>query len=89
MHIKDALRDKRVVPAGYGIGNIERLVSSYAKNGGQVLTLEPHLMEFYGLSNLENGESVQEIPVYSDNNTAFDAGANALKDVLNKLNLNY
>ena len=87
MHIKDALEDKRVVRAGYGIGNIERLVSMYQKMGGEVLTLEPHLMEFAGLKELENGESIQDIPVYPDNNTAFDAGANALKDILNRLNL--
>ena len=89
MHIKDALKDKRVVRAGYGIGNIEKLVSMYANKGGQVLTLEPHLMEFTGLKDLENGESVRDIPVYPDNNTAFDAGANALKDILGNLRLNY
>lgn len=89
MHIKDAMADKRVVRAGYGIGNIEKLVSMYAQKGGSVLTLEPHLMEFCGLSALENGESIQDIPVYHDNNTAFDAGANALKDILDKLSLGY
>lgn len=89
LHIKDALADKRVVRAGYGIGNVEKIVSDYAKNGGQVLTLEPHLMEFQGLSQLENGESVSQIPVYDDTNTAFDAGADALKVILNKLSLRY
>lgn len=89
MHIKDALKDKRVVRAGYGIGNIEKLVSMYAKKGGEVLTLEPHLAVFAGLNQLENGESIQDPHTYPDNNTAFDAGANALKDILNKLNLNY
>ena len=89
MHIKDALKDKRVVPAGYGIGNIEKLASMYAKKGGQVLTLEPHLAVFEGLKDLENGESIQDPHTYPDNNTAFDAGVKALKDILNKLNLNY
>ena len=89
MHIKDAMEDKRVVPAGYGIGNIEKLIDLYSKQGGTVLTLEPHLMEFCGLKDLENGESIQGIPTYKDNNEAFDAGANALKAILNKLNLRY
>ena len=84
MHIKDALADKRVVRAGYGIGNVEYLVGEYAKMGGEVLTLEPHLMEFHGLSELENGESVSDIPVYKTNDEAFDAGANALKDLLRR-----
>lgn len=87
MHIKDALKDKRVVRAGYGIGNVEALVKMYKAQGGEVVTLEPHLMEFTGLSDLENGESVSDIPVYPDNNTAFDAGAEALKSILNKLNI--
>lgn len=89
MHIKDAMKDKRVVRAGYGIGNVESLIKMYTDKGGRVLTLEPHLMEFCGLQALENGESVSEIPVYSDTNTAFDEGAKALKKILDKLNLRY
>ena len=89
MHIKDALEDKRVVPAGCGIGNIEKLIKMYKAQGGEVLTLEPHLAVFEGLKQLENGESIKDEHAYPDNNTAFDAGANALKDILNKLNLNY
>ena len=89
MHIKDALADKRVVRAGYGIGNVEKIVGMYAKQGGEVLTLEPHLMEFTGLAQLENGESVSQIPVYTDTNVAFDAGVNALKDILDRLGLEY
>lgn len=89
MHIKDALKSGRVVPAGMGDGNLEFLLDSYYKMGGRVLTLEPHLMEFKGLSELENGESVSDIPVYSDTNIAFDAGANALKKLLDKLNIKY
>ena len=87
MHVKDALKNKRVVCAGYGIGNIEYLINEYAKLGGSVLTLEPHLMEFHGLSELENGESVSQIPSYSSNDEAFDAGADALKEILIRGNL--
>lgn len=89
MHIKDALKDKRVVPAGQGIGNVEAIVKMYSEKGGTVLTLEPHLMEFCGLAQLENGESVSHIPVYKDTNEAFDAGVSALKAILNKLGLEY
>ena len=89
MHIKDAISSGQVVPAGYGIGNLEYLIDNYSKMGGSVLTLEPHLMEFCGLSELENGESLSGKPVYTDTNEAFDAGANALKIILNKLNLKY
>lgn len=89
MHIKDALKDKRVVKAGYGIGNVEEIVGMYARQGGEVLTLEPHLMEFHGLSDLENGQSINHIETYADENTAFDAGVNALKAILDRLGLEY
>ncbi|MBQ8546475.1 MAG: sugar phosphate isomerase/epimerase [Clostridia bacterium] len=89
MHIKDALKTKQVVPCGMGAGNLEYLLGEYAKKGGEVLTLEPHLMEFYGLSELENGESLSHTPVYNDTNVAFDAGVSALKCTLDKLNLKY
>ncbi len=84
MHIKDALADKRVVRAGYGIGNVEYLINEFSKMGGEVLTLEPHLMEFCGLAELENGESVSGIATYKTTDEAFDAGANALKDILTR-----
>lgn len=87
MHIKDALKDKRVVRAGYGIGNLEYLINEYKKIGGKVLTLEPHLMEFCGLSQLENGESVSQIPVYENTDIAFDEGCKALKAILERNNL--
>ena len=89
MHIKDAMADGRVVRAGHGIGNVEKIVDMYTKGGGEVLTLEPHLMEFTGLKNLENGESLNGIPVYNDTNEAFDAGVSALKEILDRLNLRY
>ncbi len=89
MHVKDALKDKRVVRAGYGIGNLERIIDMYVKQGGEVLTLEPHLMEFKGLSELENGQSINGLVVYNDNNEAFDAGVKALKTILDKLGVEY
>ena len=85
MHIKDAGEDKSVVPAGYGIGNVEAIIKQYKAQGGEVLTLEPHLMEFCGLKNLENGESLNHSPIYTDTNEAFDAGANALKEILKRI----
>ena len=89
LHIKDALKDKRVVRAGYGIGNVEKIIEAYVKQGGHTVTMEPHLMEFTGLAQLENGESVSQIPVYNTTDEAFDAGACALKAILDKLGLEY
>lgn len=89
LHIKDALADGQVVPAGYGIGNLEYIVDSYAKMGGEVLTLEPHLMEFCGLAQLENGESLKGMGKFANENEAFDTGVSALKKLLDKLGLEY
>ncbi len=83
MHIKDALADGTVVPAGQGNGNVAAIVKAYLAKGGEVMTLEPHLQEFVGLKGLENGESVKtENKMYKDNDESFDAAVSALKGIL-------
>ncbi len=86
MHIKDALWDGKIVPAGHGDGNIPYLVKEYSKQGGGIMTLEPHLMVFDGLAALEADEKTEiDNFSYPDNDTAFDVAANALKDIINAL----
>jgi sugar phosphate isomerase/epimerase len=86
LHIKDALADGTVVPAGQGIGNVEQIIKLYAERGGEVLTLEPHLQDFVGLSGLENGESVKHMDIkYKDNDESFDAGVAALGSILARI----
>lgn len=86
LHIKDALADGTVVPAGMGAGNVEAIVKMYLANGGEVMTLEPHLQNFVGLSGLENGESVKHMNVqYKDNDESFDAAVTALKAIVEKI----
>ena len=54
MHIKDALPNGDVVPAGMGEGNIEYIIGDLMKNGFDgYISLEPHLGSFEGLSDLE------------------------------------
>ena len=82
-HVKDALFDQTVVPAGEGEGNLPALLKSYIQMGGEVLTLEPHLAVFPGFDKLENGASLKEgITYYQSGHEAFDAAANALKKLL-------
>lgn len=80
MHIKDALPDGSVVPAGKGVGNLPYLLSQYK---GEVLTIEPHLSVFEGLANLE-ATSKTKLGKYSypDSKTAFKAAADALKELI-------
>ena len=83
MHIKDAVADGTVVPAGKGIGNVEFIVKDYLSRGGEIMTLEPHLNAFTGLAALENGMSLKHgISNYKTNDESFDAAANALKAIL-------
>lgn len=83
LHIKDAVTDGTVVPAGMGLGNVPYIVGEYLAQGGDVMTLEPHLFAFTGLSALENGASVKfGISSYRNNDEAFDAAALALKNIL-------
>lgn len=88
LHVKDALADSTVVPAGYGLGHLDTIVPEFLSRGGEVLTVEPHLAEFTGLQGLEK-EGDRTIVgsarfSYRDNHEAFDAAVNALKIILEK-----
>ena len=86
LHIKDAIADGTVVPGGMGRGHLPLILSDYLKNGGEVMTLEPHLFDFTGLAALENGNITSlGISPYQNNDEAFDAAANALKTILNEM----
>ena len=86
LHIKDAMfADGHVVPAGKGEGNVPFIVGEYLRQGGQCMTVEPHLKVFSGLAHLERpGEtrSLDEVG-YPSNDAAFDAACGALKAILN------
>lgn len=86
LHIKDAVLDGTVVPAGMGLGNVPYIVKDYLARGGEVMTLEPHLFDFTGLSALENGK-IKSLGVshYQDNDEAFDAATEALKTILSEM----
>jgi sugar phosphate isomerase/epimerase len=80
MHIKDALENGNVVPAGKGIGNLKYLLSNYK---GKVLTLEPHLSVFEGFETLEASRETKANEYrYPSSRAAFDAGVTALKELI-------
>ena len=82
MHIKDANAEGKVVPAGYGVGNVAELIRRYKAQGGDVVTLEPHLNSFVGLDQLEDGESLETKFSYKTNDESFDAAVTALKAIM-------
>ena len=81
MHIKDALPDGMVVPAGAGAGQIARLLEAYRAQGGEWLTIEPHLKVFDGLAALEREGEKSQVGAYvfETPDAAFDAACTALK----------
>ncbi len=83
-HIKDALPDGRIVPPGDGVGHLADYLPDFLARGGQVLTLEPHLAEFVGLSALEGeGERSEIGTVHFDTpRAAFDHAAEKLKEII-------
>lgn len=86
LHIKDALPNGNVVPAGSGIGNLEYIINEFAKQGGTVLSLEPHLRVFDGFSSLERGENatLDGEFAYADGSSAFRAAAEAAKNIIER-----
>ena len=85
LHIKDALLSGDVVPAGHGAGNVAYIVKEFLANGGQAMTVEPHLRIFAGLKELEENGDIGTIGAqftYPTADAAFDAACNALKTVL-------
>lgn len=84
MHVKDALSDGRVVPAGCGEGHLAELLRGYAAQGGRMLTLEPHLSVFDGLGTLERTGERSQVGGYCYNSprAAFDAAAGALSKLI-------
>ena len=85
LHIKDALADGNVVPAGKGIGNVKFILDDYIRNGGGSVTVEPHLTVFAGLKDLEKEDDksvVGEVYKYSSNTEAFSAAVSALRELI-------
>ncbi|MBQ9251055.1 MAG: sugar phosphate isomerase/epimerase [Clostridia bacterium] len=86
MHIKDALfADNSVVPAGHGDGHVKEVLDAYRAQGGEDMTVEPHLAVFDGLKGLErkgDRSIVGGAFVFSSNDEAFDAACEALRKLL-------
>ncbi len=83
-HIKDALPDGRIVPPGDGVGHIADYIPDFVARGCTVLTLEPHLAEFVGLSALEGEAERSEIgTVHFDTpRAAFDHAVEKLRAII-------
>ncbi len=90
IHIKDALLENgTVVPPGTGDGHLQEILSEFKSEGYTgFLSLEPHLINFTGLTNLENG-SQQHVgvgaPTALTGEQAFTLAHDSLLGILEKI----
>ncbi len=84
MHIKDALANGSIVPAGKGVGMIPEILSELNKRDDTItLTVEPHLRVFEGLTNLEaDGGRSDIVGSYPTSEAAFTAAVDAIKALI-------
>ena len=87
LHIKDALADGSVVPAGHGLGNVPQIVRDFIARGGDACTMEPHLKVFDGLKALEEDGNTSVVGKfqYPSADAAFDAACDAMKAILKEV----
>ncbi len=80
-HIKDVIAQSgELVPAGWGDGQIGRLVAEYAA-GDKTLTIEPHLTVFSGYAAIDGSEMKHKF-TFASREEAFGAAVTALKELL-------
>ena len=82
-HIKDALADGSVVPAGKGDGRVSHMIAEIQKD--TVLTVEPHLVVFDGYAALDNTQLKNKY-AFPSPRTAFSAAVSAVRDLLRENN---
>ena len=81
-HIKDALYEGAIVPAGKGEAQIKEILDDYrAKNSSVTITLEPHLQTFSGLNALV-GKSFDNPYKYENQQLAFEDAVKCLMELL-------
>ena len=84
MHIKDALLNGDVVPAGIGEGNIEYILDDLFKNGYDgYISLEPHLGSFEGLADLEIDDKMTKLEKGGE--YTFTIAYKALEKIIDKI----
>ena len=82
-HIKDVIAETgELVPAGYGDGAIEAIVSRIRTSGRDaVLTVEPHLQSFVGYTEIDTEEMKHRFH-FASTRESFAAAVHALKGIL-------
>ena len=85
IHVKDArMMDGKVMPAGYGDGNVKEILRRLFENGFDgFLSLEPHLFDFKGFTQLEKGGKLNRLDMgVMSGFESFSLAYNALREIL-------
>ncbi len=87
MHIKDAEQNGAIVVPGTGDAHLAETLSQVNKavSGDFVLTVEPHLTVFGGLSALANVDNIKHKNVFATAFEAFSTATAALRGIIDKL----
>ena len=89
LHIKDAMADKTMAPAGVGVGRFVETFTELDKYDKTfICTVEPHLQVFEGLAKLEGKDAKVVVNQYPSRAAAFKAACDAIKDVIAKAQSN-
>lgn len=84
VHVKDATAEKKIVPAGQGVGQVKEILAQLFSGGWKgYLSLEPHLTNFSGLAALEQDPKKREACL--DGKEAWALALNALRKILEEL----
>lgn len=87
-HIKDANESGAIVPPGKGVACLEETLKSVAldrKDETVILTMEPHLMNFTGLSSLSKLDDIHHVYSFETPFEAFKVATDAVKAMVEKL----
>lgn len=88
MHIKDADSDGVIVPPGKGIALIKETLSALKKDRPDkdiIITMEPHLMMFTGLSSLSKLDDIKHKYTFSSSFEAFKTATEAVRKMVASL----
>ncbi|MEG1742777.1 MAG: TIM barrel protein [Clostridia bacterium] len=87
LHIKDADIDGAIVPPGKGKAFIAETLAKINsdRSGDVVITMEPHLMDFAGLSSLSNLDDIKHKYTYDTPFSAFEFATDAVRQMLKVL----
>lgn len=86
-HIKDADETGAIVPPGKGVAGLEDILRAVNndRDGDVILTMEPHLMNFTGLSGLSKLDDIHHVYSFETPFDAFKVATEAVREMIDRL----